>query len=439
MGVSSALDRYFGISERGSDLRTEIKGGFLVFFAMSYIIAVNTKMMSDAHMDPDAAFTATILMSAIGSLLMGLYAKFPVAMAPGMGINAMFCYTAVLTMGFTWQEALVAVIISGALFFVATMSGIRRRVLDNIPFGIKAGITAGIGCFIAFIGLQNAGIIADSPSTLVSLGDMSDPAVLLGLFCIVVSVFLVAKKVSAGVLIGMIATAIMGVAIGVIDLPQSLFASPAAPPIGDFLDGIGPNLLSIKFLVLVIALSFVEFFDGSGTLMAVGKRGGFADDEGNVTCETALRVDAGIASLSGAVGCTPTTAYAESAVGVEAGARTGLVPVVVAILFMVSLWIAPLFGMIEYSCTVGAMVLVGAAMMSELKGADWSDTPTMITILMTVLMMILTYSITDGIAFGIILYCVTMMGAGRMREVSPVLYVLSVIFILYFVVCAISF
>ena len=404
MGVSSALDRYFGISERGSDLRTEIKGGFLVFFAMSYIIAVNTKMMSDAHMDPDAAFTATILMSAIGSLLMGLYAKFPVAMAPGMGINAMFCYTAVLTMGFTWQEALVAVIISGALFFVATMSGIRRRVLDNIPFGIKAGITAGIGCFIAFIGLQNAGIIADSPSTLVSLGDMSDPAVLLGLFCIIVSVFLVAKKVSAGVLIGMIATAIVGVAIGVIDLPQSLFASPAAPPIGDFLDGIGPNLLSIKFLVLVIALSFVEFFDGSGTLMAVGKRGGFADDEGNVTCETALRVDAGIASLSGAVGCTPTTAYAEPAVGVEAGARTGLVPVVVAILFMASLWIAPLFGMIEYSCTVGAMVLVGAAMMSELKGADWSDTPTMITILMTVLMMILTYSITDGIAFGIILY-----------------------------------
>lgn len=412
MGVSSALDRYFGISERGSDLRTEIKGGFLVFFAMSYIIAVNTKMMSDAHMDPDAAFTATILMSAIGSLLMGLYAKFPVAMAPGMGINAMFCYTAVLTMGFTWQEALVAVIISGALFFVATMSGIRRRVLDNIPFGIKAGITAGIGCFIAFIGLQNAGIIADSPSTLVSLGDMSDPAVLLGLFCIIVSVFLVAKKVSAGILIGMIATAIVGVAIGVIDPPQSLFASPAAPPIGDFLDGIGPNLLSIKFLVLVIALSFVEFFDGSGTLMAVGKRGGFADDEGNVTCETALRVDAGIASLSGAVGCTPTTAYAESAVGVEAGARTGLVPVVVAILFMASLWIAPLFGMIEYSCTVGAMVLVGAAMMSELRGADWSDTPTMITILMTVLMMILTYSITDGIAFGIILYCVTMMGAG---------------------------
>ena len=439
MSVSERLNRFFGITESGSSISTEVRGGILVFLAMSYIIVVNSRMMTEAGIDADAAFTATILMSVIGSLVMGLYAKFPVAMAPGMGINAMFCYTAVLTMGFTWQEALCAVIISGAVFFAVTVTGVRRRILDKIPLGVKAGITAGIGCFIAFIGLHNAGIITASPSTLVALGDMSSPAVLLAVFCIIITVLFVAKKLYSGVLVGMVVTAIVGMVAGIIPVPDQIFASPVLPPVGEFIDGIGSNLLSFQFLMVVITFSFMEFFDGSGTLMAVGKRAGFVDDQGNVTCERALSVDAGIASASGAIGCTPCTAYAESAVGVEFGARTGLMPVVVAIMFLLSLGIAPIFEVIDYSCTVGAMIIVGAAMMSELRSVDWSDTPTMIVVLMTILMMILTYSITDGIAFGIILYCIAMIGAGRWREVSPVLYIMSVILVAYLISCAIAF
>lgn len=439
MDFASKLDEFFGITSKGSDLRTEVKGGILVFLAMSYIIVVNSAMMADAGIDGRSAFTATIVMSIIGSLVMGLYAKFPVAMAPGMGINAMFCYTAVLGLGFTWQEALVAVVISGLVFFIVTVTGIRQRLLDKIPMGVKAGIVAGIGCFIAFIGLQNAQIITDNISTLVGLGDMSDPVVLLGVFCIIVTVLLVAYRSSIGILAGMIITAIVGVIIGVIDLPNSIVASPEAPPVGAFLDGLTSDLFSVEFIMLIISFSFVEFFDGSGTLIAVGKRAGLTDENGNVTCERALSVDAGIASLSGVIGCTPTTAYAESAVGTAAGARTGLVAVVVAILFACALFIAPVFTIFTSSCTVGAMVVVGAAMMMELKGADWDDMPTVMTILTIILMMVLSYSITNGIAFGVIMYCVTMIGAKRAKEVSPILYGLAIVFFAYLVAYALEF
>lgn len=438
MDFASKLDGFFGITSKGSTIKTEVKGGILVFLAMSYIIVVNSAMMTIAGMSWASSFTATIVMAIIGSLIMGIYAKFPVAMAPGMGINAMFCYTAVLTLGFTWQEALVAVVIAGIAFFIVTITGVRQRLLDKIPMGVKAGIVAGIGCFIAFIGLQNAGIITDS-TTLVGLGDMSDLSVLLGVFCIAITVLFVAHKSSVGILIGMIVTAIVGILIGAINIPDSIIVTPEAPPVGAFLDGLTSNLYSPQFLMLIISFAFVEFFDGSGTLMAVGKRAGLTDENGNVTCEKALSVDAGIASLSGVIGCTPTTAYAESAVGTAAGARTGLVPVVVAILFACALFVAPVFTVFSYSCTVGAMVVVGAAMMMELKGVDWDDMPTVMTILTIILMMVLSYSITNGIAFGVIMYCVTMIGARRAKEVSPILYGLAVVFLIYLIAYAMEF
>ncbi|MDO5852513.1 MAG: NCS2 family permease [Thermoplasmata archaeon] len=439
MDGGSALDRFFGIAARGSSVGTEVKGGVIVFLAMSYIIAVNTGMMRDAGMDPDSAFTATVIMAVIGSLVMGLYARFPAAMAPGMGINAMFCYTAVVTMGFTWQEALLGVVLSGILFFALTVSGVRKAVMDRIPYGVKCGMIAGIGCFIAFIGLQNAGIVVDSASTLVTLGDMSDPSVLLSVFCIAVTVFLAARGSSMGILVGMLATAVVGMAAGIIPLPDSVLATPSAPAAGAFLDGIGDGIMSFEFLMVVISLAFVEFFDGSGTLLALGQRANLTDSEGNVDFGRAINVDAGVASLSGAVGCTPATAFAESAVGIEAGARTGLMSVTVALLFALALFIAPVFQVFDYSCTVGAMIVVGATMASELKGTEWNDLPTAMTVVSMILMMVLTYSITNGIAFGVILYCVAMAGAGRAREVSPALYALAVVFLVYFVAYAISF
>lgn len=432
MGVSESLDRFFEISGRGSTISTEVKGGVLIFLSMVYIIAVNTGMMVAAGMDESACYTATIVMAIIGTLLMALYAKFPVAQAPLMGVNAFFAYTIAGTMNFSWQEALVAVLISGVIFFVIAITGVRKRVLDQIPASLRFGITAGIGCFIVFIGLQNAGLIAES-TTLVGLGDFSDPAVILAFFCIILTLFLYAMKVPGAVFFGMIVTAVIGVAIGTIPLPDELVSMPSMPPVGDFMDGISSNLLSVDFLVAVISLAFVQFFDSTGTLMATGERAGILDEKGNVKCDRALNADSATSVISGLVGATPTGSFAESTVGIEAGARTGLAALTVACLFAVALFVGPAFSVIGYSCTVGAMVIVGAAMITQLKGVTWDDWPTAVAVMSTVIIMILTYSITDGIVFGILFYCVCMLGARRWREVSPIIYGLAVLFVLYLV------
>ncbi len=432
MGVSESLDRFFEISGRGSTISTEVKGGVLIFLSMVYIIAVNTGMMVAAGMDESACYTATIVMAIIGTLLMALYAKFPVAQAPLMGVNAFFAYTIAGTMGFSWQEALVAVLISGVIFFVIAITGVRKRVLDQIPASLRFGITAGIGCFIVFIGLQNAGLIADS-TTLVGLGDFSDPAVILAFFCIILTLFLYAMRVPGAVFFGMIVTAVIGVAIGIIPLPDELVSMPSMPPVGDFMDGISSKLLSVDFLVAVISLAFVQFFDSTGTLMATGERAGILDEKGNVKCDRALNADSATSVISGLVGATPTGSFAESTVGIEAGARTGLAALTVACLFAVALFVGPAFSVIGYSCTVGAMVIVGAAMITQLKGVTWDDWPTAVAVMATVIIMILTYSITDGIVFGILFYCVCMLGARRWREVSPIIYGLAVLFVLYLV------
>ena len=432
MGVSESLDRFFEISGRGSTISTEVKGGVLIFLSMVYIIAVNTGMMVAAGMEESACYTATIVMAIIGTLLMALYAKFPVAQAPLMGVNAFFAYTIAGTMGFSWQEALVAVLISGVIFFVIAITGVRKRVLDQIPASLRFGITAGIGCFIVFIGLQNAGLIADS-TTLVGIGNFSDPAVILAFFCIILTLFLYAMRVPGAVFFGMIVTAVIGVAIGVIPLPGELVSMPAMPPVGDFMDGISSNLLSVDFLVAVISLAFVQFFDSTGTLMATGERAGILDENGNVKCDRALNADSATSVISGLVGATPTGSFAESTVGIEAGARTGLAALTVACLFAVALFVGPAFSVIGYSCTVGAMVIVGAAMITQLKGVTWDDWPTAVAVMATVIIMILTYSITDGIVFGILFYCVCMLGARRWREVSPIIYGLAVLFVLYLV------
>ena len=432
MGVSESLDRFFEISGRGSTISTEVKGGVLIFLSMVYIIAVNTGMMVAAGMEESACYTATIVMAIIGTLLMALYAKFPVAQAPLMGVNAFFAYTIAGTMRFSWQEALVAVLISGVIFFVIAITGVRKRVLDQIPASLRFGITAGIGCFIVFIGLQNAGLIADS-TTLVGIGDFSDPAVILAFFCIILTLFLYAMRVPGAVFFGMIVTAVVGMVFGIIAVPDSLVSLPVMPEVGAFVDGFTSDILSVEFLMVVISLTFVQFFDSTGTLMATGERAGILDENGNVKCDRALNADSATSVISGLVGATPTGSFAESTVGIEAGARTGLAALTVACLFAVALFVGPAFSVIGYSCTVGAMVIVGAAMITQLKGVTWDDWPTAVAVMATVIIMILTYSITDGIVFGILFYCVCMLGARRWREVSPIIYGLAVLFVLYLV------
>ena len=434
MSVSASLDRFFEITGRGSNIRTEVKGGVLIFLSMVYIIAVNTGMMVEAGMDEAACYTATILMAIIGTTLMAVYAKYPVAQAPLMGVNSFFTYTIVLGMGFTWQEALVAVLISGVIFFVIAVSGVRKKVLDQIPASLRYGITAGIGCFIMYIGLQNAGIVTvDRESYMLGIGDFGSASVLLAFFCIVLTALLYARKITGAVFLGMVVTAVIGMVVSVIPIPDSLVAIPAMPEVGAFMDGISWDLLSIDFLVAVISLAFVQFFDSTGTLMATGERAGMLDENGNVQCEKAMIADSATSVISGVIGATPTGSFAESTVGIEAGARTGLAALVVAALFAVALFIGPAFSVIGSACTVGAMVIVGAAMITQLKGVKWDDWPLALAVLGTIVLMVLTYSITDGIVFGVIFYCIAMLGAGRWKEVSPIIYGLALICVLYLV------
>ena len=437
MDLAACLDRFFHLTERSTDVRTEFKGALLIFLSMSYIIVVNPLMMSSAGMDASATFTATILMTIFGCLVMGLYANFPVAQAPAMGINAFFVYTVVLTMGYQWDTALAAVVISGALFLLVSVSGVRKRVLDSIPVGLRCGISAGIGFFIALVGLINAGILVGGSGTLVSLGDLSDVRVLLGLFSIGLTVFLYSRRVHGAILIGMLVTALLAIALGTTEVPDSIFAAPTMPDFGAFLGGFGPEILDVKFLMVVVSFAFVEFFDGSGTLMAVGKRAGIMDVGGNVVLDRAMNADAACASISGVVGCTPTSAYAESAVGIEAGSRTGLTAVFVAMFFAVSLLIGPIFQMVDIVCTAGAMFIVGVAMIAELRGMDWDDVPLTAAVMLTIMMMLMSYSITNGIAFGIIIYCVSMIGARRRSELNPIMYAMAAISVLYYVMTSV--
>lgn len=438
MGFAERLDRFFGITERGSTIGTELKGGFLAFLALSYILVVNPSMMADAGMDRDAAFTATILVSAIGCILVALYARFPAAQAPAMGVNAFFTYTVVITLGYTWQEALAAVTISGFIYLAISLSGLRQRILNAIPEGLRCGIGAGIGCFVAFIGLNNSGLIAGNPDTLVTLGDLSSPLVLLALFCLLFTFVLRARHVKGDIMIGMAVTAVIGIVVGLITIPESIFSTPAAPEFGTFLDGLTSDVFTVEFIAIIASFVMVDFFDSAGTLLAVGSKAGLMDKDGNITCGEAMTADATSAALSGVIGCTPTTTYAETTVAIDAGSKTGLTTLVVGLLFLLALGIGPLMGMVTYQCTVGAMVIVGVSMMTSLKDVDWDDMPSVVAVVSTILFMMLTYSITNGIAFGIILYSITMIAQGRTNEVSRYIHFTALVCLLYLVLTAIA-
>lgn len=438
MRLVEHIDRFFKVSERGSTIGTEVKGGMLAFLALSYILVVNPSMMAEAGMDRDAAFTATILVSAIGCILVALYARFPAAQAPAMGINAFFTYTVVITLGYSWQEALAAVTISGFIYLGISLSGIRERILNAIPHGLRCGISAGIGCFVAFIGLNNSGLIAGNPDTLVTLGDLSSTPVLLALFCLLLTFFLRARKVKGDIIIGMMATVIVGIAIGLITVPDQLLSTPAAPEFGAFIDGLSMDLLDVGFIAVVASFVMVDFFDSAGTLLAVGSKAGLMDKDGNIACGEAMTADATSAALSGVIGSTPTTTYAETTVAIDAGAKTGLTTLVVGLLFLLALGIGPLMGMVTYQCTVGAMVLVGVSMMTSLKEVDWDDLPSVVAVVTTILFMMLTYSITNGIAFGMVFYSLTIIAQNRAKEVSMYIHVTALVCLLYLILTAIA-
>lgn len=438
------LEKIFHLKEKNTSVKTEIIAGITTFLAMAYILAVNPAILGESGMDMHSVFMATALSAGFASIVMGVLANYPVSLAPGMGVNALFTYTVVFGMGHTWQAALAAVFVSGVIFLAISVTGVRKMIINAIPQQLKLAIGAGIGFFIAFVGLKNAGIIIASEATAISLGSFSEPTVLLAVFGILITIALVAKKVPAAVFVGMVITAVVGIvissvtgAVGMPALPSESFVSTdfSMSTVGAFAQGF-TDLFKDPFNAFIVIFSFlfVDFFDTAGTLVAVGNRCGLINDKGElVNAEKALLSDA-IGTVAGAVlGTSTVTSFVESTSGVEVGGRTGLTACTTGVLFFLSIFISPLvLSAATSAVTAPALVVVGILMAQQLGGVDWDDFVFTTAGFVTILMMVLTYSISNGIALGFITYGIAMIATGKIKEVSPIIWGLDVIFIFYF-------
>lgn len=436
------LEKIFHLSEKNTNVKTELIAGLTTFLAMAYILAVNPSILGATGMDTHSVFMATAISAGIASIIMGVLANYPVALAPGMGVNALFTYTVVLGMGHTWQTALASVFVSGVVFLVISVTGVRKMIIDAIPQQLKLAIGAGIGFFIAFVALKNAGIIIASESTGVALGDLTQPTVLLAVFGIIITIALVAKNVPAGVFVGMVITAIVGIVLGFTGiegmpaLPSQLITTDfSMVTFGSFAEGF-TELFSDPFncFIVVFSFLFVDFFDTAGTLVAVGNRCGLVNEKGELeNAEKALLADA-IGTVVGAVlGTSTVTSFVESSSGVEVGGRTGLTACTTGILFFLSIFISPIvLATATSAVTAPALVVVGILMAQQLGGVDWNDIVYTSAGFVTIIIMILSYSISNGIAFGFITYGIAMVATGRVKEVSKIIWILDIIFILYF-------
>jgi len=423
------LDRRFGISERKSSLRTEIIAGITTFMTMAYIIFVNPAILSETGMDFGAVMTATCLASAIGTLIMGLYANYPFALAPGMGLNAFFAFTVVIGMKVSWQTALAAVLLDGILFILLTASRVREAIVNAVPYNLKLAVSAGIGLFIALIGLVGAGIVVDNPATLVSLGDLTKPALILSLCGLLLMAVLHAYKVKGALLWGILAVTLAAIPLGVASPPQGIVSTPPSlSPILFKFDLKG--LVNVAMIGVVITFLFVDLFDTLGTLIGVSARAGFLDKDGNLPrANKALMADAVATAVGACLGTSTVTTYVESASGVEEGGRTGLVSCVVALLFLGALFFSPIARIVPTAATSPALIMVGVFMMQALKGLNFDDITEMVPAAIAIFTMPFTYSIAEGIAWGIISYTLIKLLAGKKREVSLTMYILTALFL----------
>lgn len=435
------LEKIFKLSEKKTNVKTEIVAGITTFLAMAYILAVNPMILGETGMDAHSVFMATAISAGIASIAMGLIANYPVSLAPGMGVNALFTYTVVLTMGHTWQAALAAVFVSGIIFLVISVTGVRKMIINAIPQQLKLAIGAGIGFFIAFVGLQNAGIITGS-ATLVGLAKLNQPAVLLAIFGIVVTIALVAKKVPAGVFVGMVITAIVGLICGSMGmegmptLPDTLITTDfTMVTLGSFAEGFA-DLFKDPFncFIVIFSFLFVDFFDTAGTLVAIGNRCGLINEEGElIDAEKALLSDA-IGTVVGAtLGTSTVTSFVESTSGVEVGGRTGLTACTTGILFFLSIFISPIvLATATSAVTAPALIVVGILMAQQLGGINWNEFEYTAAGFVTIISMILTYSISNGIALGFMTYGIVMIATGKAKDVSKIIWILDIIFLFYF-------
>lgn len=423
------LQKLFGFAPSSMTVKREVIAGITTFLTMAYILAVNPSILSDAGMDKGAVFTATVISSVLATLVMAMYAKLPFALAPGMGLNAFFAYTVVLTMGYSWQFALTAVFIEGIIFILLTLTGFRQKIVDSMPLVLRRAISPGIGFFIAFIGLKNAGIVSASPATFVTMGNLHDPAVLLAAFGILLSAVLLIKKVTGALLIGILVTTVIGIPLGVTHFTSVLDVPPSIAPVVMKFEW--NNVLSFDMAICVLTFLFIDMFDTIGTLLGVSHRAGMVDEKGNIPHLTEAFMADAIGTAAGAMlGTSTVTTYVESASGVNAGGRSGLTSFTTAICFVLALFLAPLFLAIPAQATAPALVLVGVMMMTDVSKLHLGDFADAVPAFVCIALMPLTYSISDGILMGLITYVLLRIFAGRYRELKLGMIVLAVLFVL---------
>ena len=411
------LEKLFGFDPSKMTLRKEVIGGITTFLTMAYILAVNPSILSATGMDAGAVFTTTCISAVVATLVMALYAKLPFVLAPGMGLNAFFAFTVVLTMGYSWQFALTAVMIEGLIFILLTITGLRQHIVNAIPLVMRRAISPGIGLFIAFVGLKGAGIVTSSESTFITLGNLHDPAVLLGIFGIILTAALLVRKVTGALLIGILATTIVGIPLGVTHYSGIMSAPPSISPI--FLQFEWHNILTVDMIVVVLTFLFIDMFDTIGTLIGVSNRAGMVDDNGNVkNLNQAFMADAIGTTVGAMLGTSTVTTYVESASGVNVGGRSGLTSFTAAVCFMVALLFAPLFLAIPEQATAAALILVGVMMMYDIRKVDFSNYVMAIPCFICIVLMPLTYSISDGILMGVISYVLIHLLSGTFKDID---------------------
>ncbi|MDD2482149.1 MAG: NCS2 family permease [Lutispora sp.] len=462
------MEKYFKLKENNTTVKTEVIAGITTFVTMAYIIFVNPSILRMAGMNaagalgdgalPFNAFNdpvvgsvmaATCISAAIGTLIMGLYANYPFAQAPGMGLNAFFAFSVVLGMSYTWQQALAAVFISGLVFILITLTKIREMIIDSIPMSLKHAVSGGIGLFIALIGLKNAGIIVANPATLVGFGDLTAPATLLAIFGLMLTAILMSRNIKGSMLLGILATTLVGIFTGVVAIPEG-FSLVSAPPslshtfmkmdfAGLLKVGEGATLATAitGILTVILSFSFVDMFDTIGTLVGTASKANMMDKDGKLPrVNKALMADAIATSAGAMLGTSTVTTYVESAAGVLEGGRTGLTSVVTSALFILALFFAPLVGLVPAEATAPALIIVGVLMMGALKEINFNDFTVAFPAFLTVVMMPFTYSIANGIASGMIAYPIVKVATGKHKEVHPVVYILAALFILRFATMA---
>ena len=431
------LEKLFKLKENKTSVKTEIIAGITTFMTMAYILVVNPDILGQSGMNPSGVFVATTIAAGLATIIMALYANYPFALAPGMGLNAFFTYTVVMEYGFTWQEALFIILAEGLIFILLSFFKVRELIFDSIPLALKNAVSAGIGLFIALIGFSNAGIITNQGATILSLTKITEPGPLLAIIGVLLTGFLIAKKVKGAILIGIIITTIIGIPLGVTVIPENfqIFRLPHDLSDVAFKMQVPQNLLSSKVLLAIFTFLFVDMFDTVGTLAGIASKSNMLNSEGKLPrVERALLSDAVGTTAGALLGTSTVTTFVESSAGVAEGGRTGLTALTTGILFLLSTFLAPLFLLVPSQATAPALIIVGLFMISPIKDIEWDDFTVSVPAFLTMVMMPFAYSIAEGIVFGMISYTILKAVTGKFKDISPLMIVISILFVIRFFV-----